>query len=224
MTAQTARLLVDGNGIVIPNQYYDVVTNSFKASEGGTGISVGGTEVSSNNPLPVAQSVGGTEVSSNNPLPVVSKKSKRVSITGITVAASPHAAKTVCGGLLTTTGILTSGIDTGVLVSVNANFKPAVTGVYVLHGFSSQPSTIADNAAFALTAEDCDKKVCTIPLTLAAYNNTGGVIKASFQVSNIQHAIESTAGQMWWYLVTETAWTPTSTTDLYDITIGVAKD
>ena len=167
---------------------------------------------------------GGTAVSSSNPLPVVSKKSKRVSITGITVAASAHAAKTVCGGLLTTTGILTSGIDTGVLVSVSANFKPAVTGVYVLHGFSSQPSTIADNAAFALTAEDCDKKVCTIPLTLAAYNNTGGVIKASFQVSNIQHAIESTAGQMWWYLVTETAWTPTSTTDLYDITIGVAKD
>ncbi|WP_297926946.1 hypothetical protein, partial [uncultured Agitococcus sp.] len=54
MTAQTARLLVDGNGQIIPNQYYDVVTNSFKASEGGTGISVGGTEVSSSNPLPVA--------------------------------------------------------------------------------------------------------------------------------------------------------------------------
>jgi hypothetical protein len=40
MTAQTARLLVDGNGQIIPNQYYDAVTNSFKASEGGTGISV----------------------------------------------------------------------------------------------------------------------------------------------------------------------------------------
>jgi len=53
MTAQTARLLVDGNGQIIPNQYYDVATNSFKASEGGTGISVGGTEVSSSNPLPV---------------------------------------------------------------------------------------------------------------------------------------------------------------------------
>jgi len=39
MTAQTARLLVDGNGQIIPNQYYDAVTNSFKASEGGTGIS-----------------------------------------------------------------------------------------------------------------------------------------------------------------------------------------
>ncbi len=53
MTAQTARLLVDGNGQIIPNQYYDVVTNSFKASEDGTGISVGGTAVSSSNPLPV---------------------------------------------------------------------------------------------------------------------------------------------------------------------------
>ena len=58
MTAQTARLLVDGNGQIIPNQYYDVVTNSFKASEGGTGISVGGTAVSSSNPLPVAQTDG----------------------------------------------------------------------------------------------------------------------------------------------------------------------
>ena len=59
MTAQTARLLVDGNGQIIPNQYYDVVTNSFKASEGGTGgISVGGSAVSSSNPLPVAQSDG----------------------------------------------------------------------------------------------------------------------------------------------------------------------
>ena len=53
MTAQTARLLVDGNGQIIPNQYYDVATNQFKASEGGTGISVGGTAVSSSNPLPV---------------------------------------------------------------------------------------------------------------------------------------------------------------------------
>ena len=58
MTAQTARLLVDGNGQIIPNQYYDVVTNRFKASEGGTGISVGGTAVSSSNPLPVAQPDG----------------------------------------------------------------------------------------------------------------------------------------------------------------------
>ena len=58
MTAQTARLLVDGNGQIIPNQYYDVVTNRFKASEGGTGISVGGTAVSSSNPLPVAQTDG----------------------------------------------------------------------------------------------------------------------------------------------------------------------
>lgn len=53
MTAQTARLLVDWNGQIIPNQYYDVVTNRFKLSEGGTGISVGGTAVSSSNPLPV---------------------------------------------------------------------------------------------------------------------------------------------------------------------------
>lgn len=50
MTAQTARLLVDGNGQIIPNQYYDVVTDSFKASEGGTGIFVGGSAVSSSNP------------------------------------------------------------------------------------------------------------------------------------------------------------------------------
>ena len=67
MTAQTARLLVDGNGQIIPNQYYDSVTNRFKASEDGTGISVGGTEVSSSNPLPVAQpdglSVSGTATS-----------------------------------------------------------------------------------------------------------------------------------------------------------------
>ena len=58
MTAQTARLLVDGNGQIIPNQYYDVATNSFKASEDGTGISVGGSAVSSSNPLPVAQADG----------------------------------------------------------------------------------------------------------------------------------------------------------------------
>ena len=54
MTAQIATLLVDWNGQIIPNQYYDVVTNSFKVSEGGTGISVGGTAVSSSNPLPVS--------------------------------------------------------------------------------------------------------------------------------------------------------------------------
>ena len=53
MTAKTARLLVDGNGQIVPNQYYDSVTNSFIAGAGGTGISVGGTAVSSSNPLPV---------------------------------------------------------------------------------------------------------------------------------------------------------------------------
>ena len=58
MTAQTARLLVDGNGQIIPNQYYDVVTNSFIAGAGGTGISVGGSAVSSSNPLPVAETDG----------------------------------------------------------------------------------------------------------------------------------------------------------------------
>jgi hypothetical protein len=30
MTAQTARLLVDGNGIVIPNQYYDATSDTYK--------------------------------------------------------------------------------------------------------------------------------------------------------------------------------------------------
>ena len=58
MTAQTARLLVDGNGQIIPNQYYDSVTNSFIAGAGGTGISVGGSAVNSSNPLPVAQTDG----------------------------------------------------------------------------------------------------------------------------------------------------------------------
>ena len=53
MTAQTARLLVDGNGQIIPNQYYDVATNRFIAGAGGTGISVGGSAVSSSNPMPV---------------------------------------------------------------------------------------------------------------------------------------------------------------------------
>lgn len=42
MTAQTARLLVDGNGLIIPNQYYDAATNSFIAG-------------SASNPLPVAK-------------------------------------------------------------------------------------------------------------------------------------------------------------------------
>ena len=45
MTAQKARLLVDGNGQIIPNQYYDAATNSFIAG-------------SSTNPLPVAQTDG----------------------------------------------------------------------------------------------------------------------------------------------------------------------
>ena len=46
MTAKTARLLVDGNGQIIPNQYYDAATNSFIAG-------------SSTNPLPISQLDGG---------------------------------------------------------------------------------------------------------------------------------------------------------------------
>ncbi len=49
MTARTARLLVDGNGIVIPNQYYDATSDTYKE---GVNIFNNGSEVSASNPLP----------------------------------------------------------------------------------------------------------------------------------------------------------------------------
>ena len=96
----------------------------------------------------------GTAVSSSNPLPVVSKKSKRVSVTGLTVTNGAYSAKDVVGGLMTFAGALTNGVDTGLLQSITANVKSAQTGVFVLHLFKSQPSSIADNAVFALSSAD----------------------------------------------------------------------
>lgn len=51
MTAQTARLLVDGNGQIIPNQYYDATSDTYKE---GVNIFNNGTAVSSSNPLPTS--------------------------------------------------------------------------------------------------------------------------------------------------------------------------
>ena len=39
MTAQTARLLVDGNGQIIPNQYYDSTTDSYVVGSATNGTS-----------------------------------------------------------------------------------------------------------------------------------------------------------------------------------------
>ena len=167
---------------------------------------------------------GGTAVSSSNPLPVVSKKSKRVPVTGLTVTNGAYSAKDVVGGLMTFTGALTNGVDTGLLQSITANVKSAQTGVFVLHLFKSQPSSIADNAVFALSAADALLKVASIPVNWACANGSGSEVLSCYLTTGLNIPIESTVGVMYGYLVTDAVLTLTSTSDIASITLGVQCD
>ena len=163
-------------------------------------------------------------VSSINPLPVVSKKSKRVSVTGLTVTNGAYSAKDVVGGLMTFTGALTSGVDTGLLQAISMNIKSAQTAVFVLHLFKSQPSTIADNGIFALTTADCLLKIASIPVTWVAANGSGSEVMSCYLTSSLNIPIESTNGVIYGYLVCDSAITLASTSGLVNVTLGVQLD
>ncbi|HQM86702.1 MAG TPA: hypothetical protein PLC01_02500 [Methylotenera sp.] len=165
-----------------------------------------------------------TAVSNDNPLPVVSKKSKRVSVAGLTVTNGAYSAKDVVGGLITFTGALTNGVDTGVLQAISMDLKSAQTGVFVLHLFKSQPSSIADNAVFALSAADALLKVASIPVNWACANGSGSEILSCYLTTGLNIPIESTVGVMYGYLVTDAVLTLTSTSDIASITLGVQCD
>ena len=167
---------------------------------------------------------GGTAVSSSNPLPVVSKKSKRVSVTGLTVTNGAYSAKDVVGGLMTFTGALTNGVDTGVLQAISMDLKSAQTAVFVLHLFKSQPSTIADNGIFALTTADCLLKIASIPVTWVAANGSGSEVMSCYLTSSLNIPIESTGGVIYGYLVCDSAVTFASTSSLVNVTLGVQLD
>ena len=167
---------------------------------------------------------GDTRVSSSNPLPVVSKKSKRVSVTGLTVTNGAYSAKDVVGGLMTFTGALTSGVDTGLLQAISMNIKSAQTAVFVLHLFKSQPSTIADNGIFALTTADCLLKIASIPVTWVASNGSGSEVMSCYLTSSLNIPIESTDGVIYGYLVCDSAITLASTSGLVNVTLGVQLD
>ena len=166
----------------------------------------------------------GTAVSSSNPLPVVSKKSKRVSVTGLTVTNGAYSAKDVVGGLMTFTGVLTDGVDTGVLQAISMDLKSAQTAVFVLHLFKSQPSTIADNAVFALSAADALLKVASIPVTWVAANGSGSEVMSCYLTSSLNIPIESTGGVIYGYLVCDSNVTFASTSSLVNVTLGVQLD
>ena len=170
-------------------------------------------------------SVGSGTVSSSNPLPVVSKKSKRVSVASPAVTNGAYTAKDVVGGLLTFTGTLTNGIDTGLLKSISMDIKSAQTSLFVLHLFKSTPtSTFADNDPFALSSADTLLKIASIPVNWVCANASGSVVQSSYLTSGLDIPIESTGGVIYGYLVTDAALTLTSTSGIVNVTIGVQLD
>ena len=163
-------------------------------------------------------------VSSSNPLPVVSKKSKRVSVTGLTVTNGAYSAKNVVGGLLIFNEALTNGVDTGLLQSVSMNVKSSQTSVFVLHLFKQQPSNISNNTAFALTTADCLLKIASIPVTWVSTNGSGSQVLSSYLTASLNIPIESTEGVIYGYLVCDSDISLSSSSDIVNVSLGVQLD
>jgi len=219
MTAQTARLLVDGNGQIIPDQYYDVVTNSFKASEGGTGISVGGSAVSSNNPLPVAPTA------SENHLGEIGGRTVRVAAT----FARP--ADTTAYAALDTVSTSTSApvvITFSSMARINAGSgyitkarimtdQKTNSARFRLHLFHTAPTLTNDNAAFPLLWADRANRVGKIdfsPVTTEDATNSTCAESMNDAV-RLSFTCETANTALYGILETLDAFTPASGQNFY---------
>ena len=205
MTAQTARLLVDGNGQIIPNQYYDVATNSFKASEGGTGISVGGTAVNSSNPLPV----GGKSVQK-------SASFTRPADTTAYAANDAVANSTSAPALLTFANCANANGGQGYIVKTRLlTNQKTCTARFRLSFYHTAPSPVNDNAPKPMLYANKDKLIGRIDLDPC--NTEDATSDAAFALSTalMPYVCAAADTKIYCILTTLDAFTPASAQQFY---------
>jgi hypothetical protein len=200
MTAQTARLLVDGNGQIIPNQYYDVVTNSFKASEGGTGISVGGTEVSSSNPLPVGGKSVQKSASFTRPSDTTAYAANDAiadSTTAPTLLSFANCANAVGGqGYIVKTRLLTN--------------QKTCTARFRLSFYHTAPSPVNDNAPKPMLYANKDKLIGRIDLDPCNTEDTSSDAAYALSTTLMPYVCAAADTTIYCILTTLDAFTPAS--------------
>lgn len=133
-----------------------------------------------------------------------------------TITAGAYSAGDVVGGLLTfelrpapVAGVTPcSGFLRIVSVVDDDNEKAACK----LHIFRDQPSSIADNAAFAPTVGDLQKRIGVVEIAAADYTTLNS--NAQALVSGIEMEFDSVNGNLYAYLVADATPTYTAVTDL----------
>ncbi len=200
MTAQTARLLVDGNGQIIPNQYYDVVTNSFKASEGGTGISVGGSAVSSSNPLPVGGKSVQKSASFTRPADTTAYAANDAiadSTTAPTLLSFANCANGVGGqGYIVKTRLLTN--------------QKTCTARFRLSFYHTAPSPVNDNAPKPMLYANKDKLIGSIDLDPCNTEDTTSDAAYALSTTLLPYVCAAADTTIYCILTTLDAFTPAS--------------
>ena len=200
MTAQTARLLVDGNGQIIPNQYYDVVTNSFKASEGGTGISVGGAAVGSSNPLPV----GGKSVQK-------SASFTRPADTTAYAANDAIADSTSAPTLLSFANCANANGGQGYIVKTRLlTNQKTCTARFRLSFYHTAPSPVNDNAPKPMLYANKDKLIGRIDLDPCNTEDTTSDAAFTLSTALMPYVCAAADTTIYCILTTLDAFTPAS--------------
>jgi hypothetical protein len=151
---------------------------------------------------------------------VAGQTSAPVAVPAVT-ASSAYASGNAVGGLLTFANA-TRTISSGVLHSVNLNFKSAQTAATDLILFNAQPTntTITDKTAFSLAAADFDKVVGVVHITDCTSLGTPSTCRADSLGLTFRLASGTTL-----YGVLVTRGTPTfSATSDVSVQISVLED
>jgi hypothetical protein len=141
-----------------------------------------------------------------------------------TVSTSAYSAGYDVGGLITLNSLVRSGATSGMVQSVLAYFADAQPNAQlyaVLFNANPSGSTITDHAAIAIAAADQPKIIAVVPLTYCQQTGTPTTCEA-LQLA-ISYANAASGGPLYMALVTQSAITLGSTSDL-KITVTGPQD
>ena len=126
---------------------------------------------------------------------------------------TPYTANDVVGGLFTFPRISESSplirIDHA-LLSLDLSAVPGSMSTFRLHLYSCEPSALADNDAFTMSAADFAKYVGYIDIGTPV--DVGPILVV--QAADIRRVCQSLLGDLYGYLVTAGAYTPAASTTI----------
>ena len=151
-------------------------------------------------------------------------KSKRVEITPSGQADTSINANECIGTLQTLTGVLETGIESGILTSLGASFDTQQTGILDAYVFNAIPaSTVTDGSPFVFNSVDLPKFMGMFPLAPIGQLGTSGVTTTYDSGPLYQAIAGTTSGVLYVVLVAETAMTLTAN-DWLSLRVGVIRD